>query len=113
MLKHKRFSILFIKYVSLLFKKKLVIIVIKKEIIIVHSDLGTMANTRLRGVAMREREREGRRSGTVENVRVSRRLDGLHLLHHRDGNRTDTESHCEGLLRLLGIQDCGISSLAS
>jgi hypothetical protein len=49
----------------------------------------------------------------VPRVPHSSRLDRLHLLHHRPRSPCTGAPHQQGLLRLLGVQDCWLLTLAS
>lgn len=69
-------------------------------------------NSGLRRSALREREGEGGRSRAVQDVRLSGRLDGLHLLHNRHGGDTLDKPCGQGVLRLLGVQDSGLLAVA-
>lgn len=53
-----------------------------------HLGMAANADIGLRRSDVRKCQGESHRSGTIEDVRVSGRLDGLHILHNR--HRSDT-----------------------
>lgn len=75
---------------------------------------GMVANANIgrRRGDVREREGEGRRSGAVQDVRVSGRLDGIRIHYYRFGGVRSDRFDIQSILRLLGAEDRGIPPVA-